>query len=314
MRRVLGLLLLAIGISGIFLSIIGILYGIRLVDSLGDGLQANLTLTLESLDTVRETLILTKSTVAQLDTSLSTVEETANNVSVAIEETRPLLLQGSEVVTQDVPESIETFQTSMPALIEVSGAIDSTLRTLSAFGVNRTILGIPLSFDLGVEYDPEVPFDQSITELGESLEGMPEDLRSLEQYINTTNDNLLIISQNIAEIGRNLEGINSSVGEIEPLIDDYILIVTDISDRTRQTRVLLDRQLDTMKLILTIIMIWFGFMQLAPIYLGWEIISGARDRVIIADDDVILQTVVDSDTKILTPGEQHRKEQRPADD
>ena len=315
MRRVLGFLMLVIGISGIFLSIIGISFGIRLVDSIGDSLQGNLTLTLERLVTVRETLILTKSTMAQLDTSLETVEETATNVAVAIEETRPLLSQGSQVVTQDVPESIETFQTSMPALIEVSGAIDSTLRTLSAFNVSRTILGIPFAFDLGVDYDPDVPFDQSIQELGESLEGMPEDLRSLEQHLNITNDNLLTISQNIAAIGANLEAMSISIEEAEPLIDDYIGIVTDISDSTRETRLLLDRQLDTLKLVLTIILIWFGFMQIAPIYLGWEVLSGAREGVIVAEDDVILETKVDSQTKVIPRTEQvDREEQRPSDD
>lgn len=277
MRRALGWLMLAIGFSGIVLSILGVIVGRQFVDATGASLQSNLTLTIDSLETVRDTLSLTKTTVGELDEGLETAEEAANNVSVALAETGPLLVEGSRVVTEDVPESIETFQQSMPALIEVSGAIDSTLRTLNAFNVDRTILGIPLSFDLGVQYDPEVPFDQSVQALGASLEGMPEELRGLEDLIGTTNENLLVVSQDLARLSADLEGMNSNIGEVEPLIDEYITIVTDLSDRTRQSRALLNRQVQQAKLALTIVMIWMGLFQVAPLYLGWELVSGRRD-------------------------------------
>ena len=299
MRKALGWLLLAIGLSGIILSMMGVISGRRLIDSIGQSLQNNLTLTVESLDTVRETLILTKSTVAQLDTGLDTAEEAASNVSLALAETGPMLVQGSRVVTEDVPESIETLQNSMPALIEVSGAIDSTLRTLSAFGVDRTILGIPLSFDLGVDYDPEVPFDQSVLELSESLEGMPEQLRGLEDVIGTTNDNLLVISQDLARLSGDLEEMNSTMDEIEPLIDDYLTIVTDVGDNTRQSRLLLSQQLEQAKLVLTIIMVWFGLLQLAPIYLGWEIVSGRREHGLTPGPDIAHEEPVKSRTEVV---------------
>lgn len=290
MRRALGWLMLAIGVSGVALSIVGAVTARRLIDAMGDSLRSNLTLTIESLDTVRETLHLTKTTVAQLETGLETAQDTAGNVSLALSETGPLLVEGSQVVTQDVPHSIETFQQSMPALIEVSGAIDSTLRTLSSFGVDRTILGIPLSFDLGVDYDPEVPFDQSVRQLGDSLEGMPEQLRGLETLIETTNENLVMVSQDLTRLETNLEGMNSNLAEVSPLIDEYITIVTDISDNARQSRMLLNRQLAQAKWAVTLVMVWFGLIQLAQIYLGWELATGRRDARIIEKRELVVQT------------------------
>ena len=276
MRKVLGIVMLAIGVSGVILSVIGTIVGRRLVSDVGEGLHANLTLTLDSLTTVNESLILTKSTVSRLSEGLATVEETAENVSVAIDDSRPLLRQASTVTTQRVPESIETFQEGLPALIDVAATVDETLRTLNSFNIDRSILGIPLSFDLGVDYDPEVPFDESVEELGASLEGMPEQLRSLEESMSVTDDNMRTISRNVSEIGHDLSAINAEIADIGPLLDEYISRVTEISDSIRQARLIVRQQLDQMRLVVTVVMVWFGLMQVAPLYLGWELVMGHR--------------------------------------
>ncbi len=291
--------MLAIGVSGIILSIVGVITGRQLVDAIGASIRGNLTTTVDSLDTVRETLVLTRSTVAQLETGLETAEESASNVSTAISESRPLLTESSRIVTGDVPESIETFQESLPALIEVSAAMDSTLRRLSAFSIDRSILGIPLNFDLGVNYDPEVPFDQSVRELGESLEGMPEQLRSLEEYIDTTDENLVTMSEDLARLSADLETINSTMDEVEPLVNEYITIVTEVADNARESRLLLDRQLAQAKLVVTVIMIWFGLLQVAPIYLGWELVSGHRETRLLTEPEDVSDTPVETKAEVV---------------
>lgn len=294
MQRILGIIMIAIGVSGLVLSFAGLIASQRLVDNIGTGIEANLTLTIESLDTVNETLLLSKVTVGQMSEALLAVEETADNVVIAINDTQPLLEQASQVTTEDVPESIEAFQNTLPALTDVAATIDDTLRTLSAFGFQRSILGVPLGFDLGIDYDPEVPFDQSVEDLGASLEGMPDDLRSLKRHLDQANRNLSTIGDNIDTISGNLGMINENVSEVEPLIDDYLLIVTELSDSARQTRSFVTQQLGQVKLIVTIIAIWLGLAQFAPIYLGWELLvrgrgtetrTDTRTEAVVLDED-----------------------------
>lgn len=286
MQRILGIIMIAIGVSGLVLSFAGLIAGHRLVDNIGAGLEANLTLTIESLETVNDTLLLTKATVGQMEEALVTVEETADNVVIAIDDTQPLLEEASQVTTEDVPTSIEAFQETLPALTDVAGTIDDTLRTLSSFGFERSLLGVPLAFDLGIDYDPEVPFDQSVRQIGDSLEGMPEDLRSLKVHLDQANSNLGTISSNVDTISGNLNEINESVAELEPLLDDYQSIVTQLSDRARQTRTFVTQQLDQVKIIVTIVAIWLGLTQIAPIYLGWELmVRGRGTDVVVLDED-----------------------------
>lgn len=287
MRKALGWLMLVIGVSGIAISFTGLIAGRRLVASLEQSLHRNLTLTIDSLDTVRQSLIVTRSTVQQLEVALETAHQAADSASNTISETQPLLTDGSQVVTRDVPHSIETFQSSLPALIEVAGAVDSAMRTLSAFRINRSILGFPLNFDLGVDYDPDVPFDQSVAELGATLEGVPQELRALEDTIETTNDNLQTISQDISDLGTDLEDINESIKEAQPIVDEYMTIVTDLSDSARRSRLLLDRQMAPVNLAITLLTIWFGLAQIAPLYLGWELVAGHRRQPFVHGDEVV---------------------------
>ena len=273
-QRLIGLIMIAIGVIGVGLSVVGLAAGLLLLNQLGGSLLETLTLTIDSVETVRETLLLTEDTIAHVNEGLGVVEETAGNVSTALDETQPLLGQISQVAGEDVPESLEAIQSAMPAIEQAAGAIDDTLRALSAF--ERSFLGV--SLDLGVEYDPEEPFDESVSTIGDSLEGVPTRLRSLGSDLDQTQQSLGLISGNMAEISSTLHAINENATQLEPLLDDYIAMTTEIGDSMRQTRERLTRQMRLLKIMLSAVMIWLGLTQVAPLYLGWELLSGRRNK------------------------------------
>jgi ABC-type transporter Mla subunit MlaD len=279
-KRILGFFILIIGIVGIGLSVGGALVTRQIVDQIGKGLDTTLGLTSDTLGTMGETLDLTKKTVQQANDGLDTVSETAVSLSETIADTQPLLEQVSTVTTEDIPDSIEAVQGTIPNMAEVAGAIDTTLVTLSAFQVEQSRLGFPLRFDLGIDYQPEEPFDETIQALGDSLDGMPESLRALEVNLAVTSENLGVISENIISIAGDLETINGSIEEVEPLLDDYIRLVNDTNDLIGQVRSDISEQLEMAKIVATIFFAWIGLYQIAPLYLGWEMVRGDRD-----DDD-----------------------------
>jgi chromosome segregation ATPase len=221
--------------------------------------------------------------VGLVETSLVTVEETADNLGQTISQTRPLLEQISVVASQDVPNGIEQFQAAIPDMAEAAAAIDTTLRTLNDFQIDTTIpiVNYPIEYDLGINYDPVQPFDQTVEEIGSSLENIPPRLRSLEIYINVADENLDQASRNLHEISDNLAEINSSVGDFEPLLDEYSQSVTETNDLIRQARESTAQQVASIKNTLTLIFVWFGLTQIAPIYLGMELAMGARKAVVI---------------------------------
>ncbi|MCA9956067.1 MAG: hypothetical protein KC434_15165, partial [Anaerolineales bacterium] len=175
-----------------------------------------------------------------------------------------------------VPDSLETIQQAFPSLEQVAGVIDSTLTTLNNFRIDENILGLNLKYDLGIDYDPEVPFDQSVKELGEGLEGLPESLRTIEIYINVANNNLQTVSQDIRNLADDLETVNGRINELDPILDEYLRLITTTNDRTRQLRGQITDEVQSVKKGITFALVWLAISQVAPLYLGWELVTNRR--------------------------------------
>jgi chromosome segregation ATPase len=283
-QRILGIVMLLIGFSGIGLSVWGVQTGRQIVDDVGLSLETTLTLASQSLNGIEQTLLASKTTLTQLHDGLETVDASLDSLAQTLTDSRPLLAEVSQVTAVDAPNSIEAVQVAIPNMAEVAGMIDSTLTALSALQVERRVLGVPIRFDLGINYDPAVPFDQSITQLGDSLDGLPERMRGLESHLTTTSRNLAQISGNLNQMRRDLNGINDSIADVEPLLDDHIRLVVEANDLIRQTKLNIAAQTRSFKNIVTVLFVWAGLSQVAPLYLGWELVSGRRSKPLAVSD------------------------------
>jgi chromosome segregation ATPase len=177
-----------------------------------------------------------------------------------------------------VPNSIETLQDAIPGLVEVATVIDDALTTLSRFEIDQTIpiVNYRIQYDLGINYDPEVPFDQAVSELGGSLEGLPETLRGLESELATTQASLDTMGGNMEQLATDMATLNASIAEVQPILDEYIRIVTDVNDRMRIASEQIDDQAAQVKQIFNFIFLWMLLFQLVPLYLGLEMAAGER--------------------------------------
>ena len=273
LRKITGIVLLLVGLGGVALATFGFTQVDKVVDSVAVALDGTLGLTADSLGTVEDTLSLAQTTILDVNAGLDTVEETAVNLAQTINETKPLLDQVTQITSIDAPDSIESVQAAIPDVAEVAGVIDDTLVTLNNFEIDEEILGFKIQYDLGVNYVPTQPFDATVTELGNSLDGLPEQLRSLEPSLKAAGENLDAISQNILTISGDLGTINGRIAEVEPLLGEYIGIVNEIDSTLGDTRTTIQSQLETVKLGLKVVMVWLGFMQFSLLYLGWDLIA-----------------------------------------
>jgi hypothetical protein len=275
-RRLLGLVIIIIGLGGIALSVAGMTVAPHLIDTIGDSLESNLILVSKSLDTVQETLLLAQSTVTEVTGGLDTVEASAVHLGQTLNQTRPLLDQISTIASDEVPQSLDAIQATMPDLVQVAAAIDDTLTILNRFKIDEQIFGIPIRYDLGIDYNPAVPFDESVSSIGRSFETLPGQLRGLDAYVAVANDNLALISEDVLAISQDLDGVNGRIAELDPLLEDYLRTVVELNDSTRQTRQIILNELTNLKRIVTIALAWVALSQLAPLYLGLELLRGRR--------------------------------------
>lgn len=274
LKRFVGLIMIILGLLGLTVSVLGYIYGRQVIAQIGTGIDDSLSLVSETLDNVQETLVVTKDTIEEANNTLNTVETLAIDVSVAVDETRPLLDQAATITSQEIPDSLETIQGTIPTLVTVADSIDTTLGTLNKFQINESILGFNIQYDLGINYEPEVPFSEAVSEIGDSLDGLPESLRELDGTISTTNANLVIVSDDMVQVATDLGTLNEQLTEFLPVMDEYIRLSGEANDQIRQARSSINTNIDMLQLMVTIFMIWLGLFQFLPLYVGAELLSG----------------------------------------
>ncbi len=279
-RKLLGLIILLVSLILVGILLGGAYYVGQAVDAVEDSLDNVLALTVDTLGTVSMTLEQTKATIAEANNALDTASEATVNLSKTLDDMQPLMESSTKVVAEDVPGSIEAIQDAMPNVIQVAGVVDDALTRLSNFGIKQTIPipfnPITLEFDLGIDYDPEEPFDDTISALGDSMEGMPEELRSLQGDLETISADLALLSENIETIAGDIEAIDQEAARFIPIMDEYLIIVDQINDSLVEVRTQMFAQLETLKTASIVLLVFLTFTQLAPLYLGWELISGQR--------------------------------------
>jgi hypothetical protein len=275
-----GVVFLLIGLMGLAVAVAGFALIRQAIDEIGAGLESTMDLTLDSLETVSETLVLTKDTLEQVGNSLDTIGQVASNVSETISVTKPALDQVTVVATEDVPSSLENIEAALPDVAEAAGAIDSALRLLDSFQLEREIFGIPISFDLGIDYNPDESLDEAVLAVGQSLEGVPESLRGLRASLDAAGENLEIIGQNLEVIGEDLEQTNSLVSDFEPLFDDYLRLTSDTETLIRDTKAKLADQVATAKLLVSAVFVWLAIFQIVPLYLAYDLLSGRKEQFV----------------------------------
>ncbi|NKQ35981.1 MAG: hypothetical protein HF973_10260 [Chloroflexi bacterium] len=276
-RRVIGVIMLIIGVVGLLIGIGGVYASSQFIDTMGERLDKALVLTSDSLNNLVSTLDVARSTLVETNKTMETVQQSLTGVGKTLSDTKPMIEQSSTIVTQEIPDSIEAMQETLPAIEQAAGTIDKTLSTLSSFKIEQEILGIPIGFDLGIEYDPSTPFDQAIADVGDSLEGMPETLRGLETHLDTTAENLDLMSQDMDQLSANLGGINEELAKLDPIMVEYIRIVNEANSDLQDIQAELASLFQTLKTVALVLFSWFALMQIVPLYLGYELVTGQRD-------------------------------------
>ena len=281
-RRVLGLIMLLTGLTLLIASLAAAYFAGDVLDGFADSINRSVEVASTSLDTARSTLEVARDSISDVDGGLATAVTATAGAARTLDESRPLIDNVAIVTTQEVPEAIEGMQTALPNMIEVAGVIDKTLTTLSSVGIDQTIPlpfggSIPLRFDLGIDYNPTTPFDESLRVFEASLVGLPESLRGLEDDLAATNSNLASLSTDLQATSDNLGTINARMSDLGGLFDQYTLLIDDVAGLLAQIETQLGPRLELMRLVAIALLIALGLSQLAPIYLGWELITGQRD-------------------------------------
>lgn len=274
LKRIIGVILIVIGVMGIGVSIAGVQIGGQVVDQIGTGIDNTLELLLGTMENTHETLAVTRATIATSADTLETVQTLTTNLTTTVADTEPLLIHTNEMLTNEVPASLDGVQETIPTLVAVAGSIDDTLTTLNSFRIDESILGFSFNYSLGIDYAPDQQFDEAITQIGDSLADIPDSLRGMEGDMDNAIDNMAIIQDDLDALTTDLVQIEAEIRAFLPMIDEYMRLTLEINDNIRQTRATLNSQMQTMNSLILFAMVWLALFQLLPLYVGLELARG----------------------------------------
>jgi hypothetical protein len=174
MLKILGPLLIVVGTLGTVAGPVGAITARRAAVELSDTVGAALDVTASGLVALEETVATASGTLTQAADSMGEVAVTILVSSASIADSQDILRQVAEISGEELPEVIDSFRSSMPALIRVASAIDSTLRAIAFISPSGD--------------DPEVPLDAAVRAIDTSLAEMRPSLFAEADLIREASD------------------------------------------------------------------------------------------------------------------------------
>ena len=217
------------------------------------------------LESVRGTVVSVEDALLAVADGLRTTQQSAADASITLTQLSALTSNLGDLVSEDVPGSLDSVRASLAPIEATAGVLDGTLRALSFFGV---------------DYDPETPLDEAIDDLDQRLADIPADLRRQGPLIQSAADSLndfgsdtLVIADDLSDLRRELRTTAATVAGYQVTIAEATELLDDVeSDLTGR--------LDPLKWVMVAIAIALAITQTVPITFGlWALQGDDSDTV-----------------------------------
>jgi hypothetical protein len=277
-RRLIGLLIIIVGILGLVIAGAGAFFANRAIDATVAGLNSVVDTLGTTVDTSTDSLRNVQATLTEVGATLDTVSLTASNAATTLVDTQPLLEQVTTLTTETLPASLDAVNVAVPNLAGIAGSIDTTLTRLSDFQLERTFLGQSFNFDLGIDYSP--PRNRSTTPCCKSARACRTFPTSCAPW-KTVSRPPLPTSARWAATSTNWP--LTSTASTPPSSSSSRCSTSTSACSTRppasleNARAQVNANLNTIKLVATGLLAWFALYQIVPLYVGYRMLS---DKVV----------------------------------
>jgi len=268
-RRILavvaGSALLLAGILGLGLSIGGFVILPRLDRQIETAAAVQLEVLDRALAATADGLSTAQVSLDQAAEALDSLEGVMGSVGQAINDTTPVLVVATDLLSEQLPATIETTQETLTSVATSAQFVDDILVGLSS---------IPF---LGLDrYSPEVPLYQGFQDVADGLDGIPELLLTAGDGLSAGAEGLADVEAGFVAMGQGISEAGTSLEGARSVLQDYQGIVSDLQETLSRVGDSLPGWLRTLRWSLTLVLIWLGVAQLGLITQGWELIGRRR--------------------------------------
>jgi chromosome segregation ATPase len=176
----------------------------RWVDAIND----SATKFLGEIEEVSSLVSLAEESLTLASTTLNDTSDLLMETSEFIQDSNILLRSVGKIIGEEAPATIQSTQNALEAAQTGSRAVDTMLRGLSVLE--------PIT---GFSYDPEKSLSQSLVEIEDGLEPLPETLREIQRQLNQAADELDEVHPGLDLVSKDLIRFSEETEELSTQIN-----------------------------------------------------------------------------------------------
>jgi hypothetical protein len=242
-------------IASLLLGIAGWLLASRATTALGETIEPFSGV----ITNVAESIEATRVIVDQTVDALESIESATRSTVRTLESVNTVLEQTGTLAGDGLAGSLDATLATLPSLIDTGRVVDRTMRALRL---------------VGVDYDPDVPLDRALQDLGDSLEPLPGQIREVVTLLETVQDD-------VGQIAEDARGLSAVLLEtrLEMVDADRVLAAASANAARAAERVSqIEDDLDTYRGLAQAVAVVAALAllapSLAPLLMGLHLRSG----------------------------------------
>ena len=263
--RITGLALIIAAVMGLGLSLAGLIFLGRFSSRISTNLLSTLKYLDRALAITSDGLETAESSLKAADSALGSLVSTLDGVNESLQGMDPTLTALSTLLGKGLPETIKATQDSLDSAQTSAKNIDNVLTSLSRIPFLGTLV-----------YNPEVPLNETLGDISDSLDAIPRSLRDAKSGLDTADKNLATITSDLGNVAQSTDQIDLSIADALLVIDEYQTLVADMQKRTKDLRQELPGQLRLASLAAALLLIWLAITQIGLLAQGVEFLARGR--------------------------------------
>ncbi|MHB8857788.1 MAG: hypothetical protein ACYC6K_14350 [Bellilinea sp.] len=263
--RITGLALIIAAVMGLGLSLAGLIFLGRFSSRISTNLLSTLKYLDRALAITSDGLETAESSLKAADSALGSLVSTLDGVNESLQGMDPTLTALSTLLGKGLPETIKATQDSLDSAQTSAKNIDNVLTSLSRIPFLGTLV-----------YNPEVPLNETLGDISDSLDAIPRSLRDAKSGLDAADKNLATITSDLGNVAQSTDQIDLSIADALLVIDEYQTLVADMQKRTKDLRQELPGQLRLASLAAALLLIWLAITQIGLLAQGVEFLARGR--------------------------------------
>jgi hypothetical protein len=264
-RKVVGAFLVLAGAVGLLMCAMALAVLPRVERSLDAGVASKLDILVRATDATVDGLAIADATLLRTIDAIGSLQTAVTAIGSTVESSRPTLDTVAALLGETLPGAIEATQETLLSASVNAKAVDDFLALLA---------GVPF---LGAQrYAPEQQLHVGLEQVATSLDGVPASLRVARKSLADASGSLQDLQQGLkvtaANVGETADGLDAA----RATLGEYRDIVADLGASLASARASLPRYLRWLRLGCSLLLAWFGIVQVSLITQGADLIGRSR--------------------------------------